>query len=184
MRKAGACPNCGLPFQNVGPSKSAAKLGNAPEGLHVTDGESWTLDAQPTAFFGPWIFAVGWLLAAILLWRGERIAPNPIDIVFKTFFTLSVSLLFTKAFFQTWGRYAMFGTPTSVTLLSGIGTVGWRRDFGLKSLRQIRLRTISRKGQKYQTIAIVADRTLCFGEDLTDEQRRYIALFLLHKQSG
>ena len=90
------------------------------------------------------------------------------------------ALLFLKAAFRTWGRYIVAGSADTVHVFSGIGALGVKHRFNLKSLSEIRLRTqFGRRGTRRKGVVIHAERTFCFGEELSDEQRQYLAHSLL-----
>src|SRR5208283_327752 len=179
---AQSCLNCSSPLQYALGRERKIDLGDKPLRIVVTDREdSWMANAYParSSAVDTWVFAAVWAAAMYFIWSHELKGWSVINLCL----TVLMPLLFLKAAFQTWGRYVVAGSADTVRVFSGIGKFSVSRSFTLKSLSEIRLRTQhGRRGSTRKRIVVKAERTFCFGEELSDAQRQYLALLLLSKR--
>uniref|UniRef100_Q01TR9 Uncharacterized protein n=1 Tax=Solibacter usitatus (strain Ellin6076) TaxID=234267 RepID=Q01TR9_SOLUE len=144
-----------------------------------SDQDTWSVTVKPDQpDMGTWIFAFGWLAAMGYFWSDKH--PGYLDLV-GVWLTAFTPLVFIKAAFQTLGKYVISSSGGTVRLFRGIGTLGYKREFSLNSLSQVRLRTQYVRHGMRKSISICADRTLCFGEEMSDEQRQYLANLLIQR---
>jgi hypothetical protein len=175
----GVCLNRGFLLSQAGPQTRFSNSSIVRRRLTLTEhGPTWTVVARPDASaFGTWIFSLAWLVSVTCFWYGAHSGLGFVGLWLTAFTPLG----FTQAAFQTWGRYTLSSNRDLVTLFTGFGNLGYARQFSLKALLQVRLRTQPTRGGKRKHIVIHADRTLCFGEELSDAQRQYLAAFLILK---
>jgi hypothetical protein len=156
-----------------------------PTGVVISDqGESWTATAYPprVAAIGTWVFAFGWTAAVVFIWAGEASGKGA-GIFIDLWITAFLPLIVLKAMIQVWGKYVIAGSAETVRLFTGIGSMGLNRVFGLEALSEIRLRTrYGRRGSQTKALVINAGKEFCFGEELSDHQRHFLALLLISKR--
>jgi hypothetical protein len=153
-----------------------------PEGIIVSDRlDGWILMASSHSVgnaFETWIFSTAWVGSLILLRAG---GGGLIWCLLLAFTPLWVA----KAVLQTWGHYAISVQGSTGAVFTGVGRVGWKRMFNWEALRTVSLRT-ERAGHSgvRKSIVLDSDRKIRFGEVLSDEQRTFVATFLVARTSS
>jgi len=141
----------------------------------------WTLMASPRskrAALETWLFS--------MIWGGGLVFMGSIPgggFSIRYLLLAFTPLWVAKAIFQTWGHYTISVRGSTGVVVTGIGRLGWRRTFNWEGLRTVRLtrQKVGRGGVR-NTIVLNSDQTVGFGEELSDEQRTFVALLLV-KQS-
>jgi hypothetical protein len=107
---------------------------------------------------------------------------NGVGLFVLVWLTAFTPLILIKAAFRTWGRHVISASSGVVTVFSGIGNFGLTRQVDLSSLPLVLLRTRHGRRGSVNEIVLIGDREVSFGGELNDEQRRYIAVFIILKQ--
>ena len=151
----------------------------------ITDhGESWTATAYPPrlAAIGTFGFTFAWTVVVVFMWAGEASGKGA-GIIIDLWITAFLPLIVLKAMIKVWGKYVIAGSPETVRLFTGIGRLGLNRVFSLEALSEIRLRTrYGRRGSQTKVLVISAEKEFCFGEELSDPQRHFLAFLLVSKR--
>ncbi|WP_321476294.1 hypothetical protein [uncultured Paludibaculum sp.] len=122
-----------------------------------------------------------WATVVAFLWSVDA-AGHGAGIVVQVWLTAFTPVFFLKAALQTWGKYVVTGSPEGVCVFTGIGSLGLSRNATWKDLSEIRLRTTyGRRGSQQKSIFIEAGKHFSFGEELSDDQRHFLAFLLLSK---
>jgi hypothetical protein len=163
---------------------ASSALPPTPAGLSLSDsGTDWavTASSRPAATFGLWIVGVGMAGIAAFLWSAPPEARGG-DKLVRTIFTVVAPVAMWAAMVSTWGVYAIERRGADLLVRHRFWIWSWTRRLAWDKLRRIRLRHDSgRRGSYVRTVELTADRKIRFGEALTNEQRAYIAIFLLQK---
>jgi hypothetical protein len=118
---------------------------------------------------------------AAFLWSAPPDAHGG-DKLARTIFTVVAPVLIWAAMVSTWGVYSIEKGGADLRVRHRFWICSWTRRLAWDKLRRIRLRhDPGRRGSYVRTVELTADRKIRFGEALTDEQRAYIAIFLLQR---
>lgn len=130
-----------------------------------------------------WVFTLVWTTFVAFMWRDAR--HDGLEMIIQTCLTLVTPVLATKAMLQTWGKYTVTGSPDGIHMFTGIGSLGWTRQYAWKDLCEIRLRTsYGRRGSQRKWVVVEAGHSFGFGEELSDDQRHFLAQLLLSKRNS
>ena len=150
----------------------------------VDQGDSWIATAYPprTSAIGTWAVTLVWGAAVYSMWKGEWSGKGA-GLFIDLWITAALPLLFLKAMIQVCGKYVIAGSAEAVRLFTGIGRMGLSRVLSLDALSELRIRTqYSQRGSQTRTLVVVAEKEFSFGEELSDDQRRFLALLLFSKK--
>ncbi len=193
------CSSCGGAFRLPELASGQQGARQVPHGISVAEeGASWTLAASTRSWKGALGNLAGGLALlgiTILIWmnggwlfgRIQEDSDNELRELGMAVFAGSVILL-GAAVWRFWGRYKVSVNGGAGTVFKGIGGIGNKRAFGLPVINGVCLTkavSFDRRGNQIDRRVIRlegVDFHLDFGEDLADEQRAHIALFLLQKR--
>jgi hypothetical protein len=145
-------------------------------------GDHWLITATPDSrkAFVTWIIAIVWIVFVVWTWTDAR--HTRWSLFVQVWLLACWSLFLYKAALQTLGRYLISGSSETWTVSTALGWIHWKRSIRRAALTGIRLhRERVGRGGVRSTIVLEANRKITFGEELRDDQRRYIAAFLLQK---
>ena len=177
------CPVCQRSFRLSHLVKTPSTSGVAtvpPAGIMLSEqANGWTLVASNRSIgkaLETWIFSVVWF-AGLILMRAAGAG-------FGWYFLLAfLPLWVAKAALQTWGHYVISVQGSTGTVFTGVGEAGWRRRFSWEALRTVSLKRerAGRTGIR-NMIVLDSDRKIRFGEELSDEQREFVAALLVARR--
>jgi len=183
---ASLCPNCRSPLRFSSFPGGAIEPSEVPVRVMLLDhGATWSATAYPhrTAAVETWVFSLVWTAIVAFMWSANA-AGHGAGIVVLVWLTVVTPLFVLKAALQTWGKYVVAGSPQGAKIFTGIASLGVNRHFKWEDLSEIRLRTrYGRRGSRRKSVVARAGREFSFGEELSDDQRHFVALFLLSKRS-
>jgi len=181
---ADTCPNCRFPLRFSSTKSGDLEPSSIPQGIVLSDhGESWSATAYPrrTSAIETWGFSLLWTTCVTFMWSTD--AARGAGIIIQVWLTVLTPVWVLKAILQTWGKYVVTGSPEGAHIFTGVGPLGWSRNIKWDELSEIRLRTrYGRRGSRQKSIFVEAGRHFCFGEELSDDQRHFLAVLLWSKR--
>lgn len=184
-----SCRYCGAKFD---PTRASA-CSSPPAGLSVSDrGADWSIDIStrsPRAALGCLASGVGVLGALSEVDHVSSLFSSHLGnaIVIGALGSAVAVALFVAAAYWCWGRYSISVSDSAGTVFRGIERFGKRQMFSLPGINGVRLtRGVHEEEQVVQHVIRLegVDFHMDFGADLTEQQRTYIALFLLQRISA
>ena len=157
-----------------GPIPRGVCLSERADGWHL----AITLKSLSAAIEA-WIFLPMWIAALIAIRQAKHSVG--VDLVWW-WLALFTPLAFAKAMLLTCGCCDISVCGDRCDVVTRIGPLKWRRAIRWSALRCVRL--LYRKGRRgsvRKAIVLDADRVIQFGEEMSDEQRAYVAALLVQK---
>lgn len=196
------CPACGGSFRLSDLALKNDKTHSIPSGLSVSDhGSSWTIEISTrslrvvlvTLISGVGLLggAVFDLMHSISLFDGKT-SDDPVDSLLRLLVPVllaSSAALLGCAAYWCWGRYVVSASGAVGSIFKGLGRIGKEQIFRLPVINGVCLTKVASEDHRGNQIARSVIRLegvdfyVDFGQDLPDEQRTYIALFLLQKRT-
>ena len=182
---ADVCPNCRSPLRFFATRVEAFEPSSIPQRVMLSErGALWSATAYPsrTSAIETWVFSLLWAAFVAFMWSADA-AGHGAGIIVQVWLTVLTPVFFVKATLQTWGKYVVTGSLERAHIFTGIGPLGWSRNVKWKDLSEIRLRTrYGRRGSQQKSIFVEAGKHFCFGEELSDDQRHFLAILLWSKR--
>lgn len=188
------CPACAGSFTLPRLARSNGKTHSIPSGLTILDqGWSWTIGIStrsPSAVLVTSISVIGLTLgiASDLMHSISLLGGNGLQWLVVPALCAGLAALLACAAYWRWGRHTVSANGALVTVFKGVGRIGTEQSFRLPVINGVCLtREISEDHQGKQIEKSVirlegVDFYMNLGQDLADEQRAFIALFLLQKR--
>ena len=147
-------------------------------------GATWSATAYPRRISAveTWMFSFVWTAVITFMWSTNA-AGHGAGSTVLVWLTVFTPMFVLKAALQTWGKYVVAGSPEGAHIFTGIGSLGLSRHLKWMDLSEIRLRTrYGRRGSQQKSIVVKAGREFSFGEELSDDQRHFLAFLLLSRR--
>jgi len=165
-----------------------------PKGVSVsTSADGWTITAscRSGAGFDPWIFVLGCGVIAAYMWLMPSETAGTGVRVAKYIFAIFALIWIPDLLRSVWGVDIIQKRGPDLFIRSKLWKWMQTDHMGWDELHQIRMRHDEgrrrrRSGRRIFTrsIELTSNRIITFGDSLSDEQRAYIAMFLLQKANA
>jgi hypothetical protein len=167
--QCGQC-GCAIALQRLAPA--------VPKGISVTGrGRDWTLDipARSTS-------AIVWGTIGLAMAASVLAVPTALRGASRFFVPLFIAIILFKAAFDVWGHHVVRMQGSTGTVFTGFRALGVTQKFSLTDLTMVCIRNRRQTSiMRDREIVLTGTGETAFGQDLSDTQRVFIAVFVLEK---